>query len=194
MNVRINSLLCLLLAGCSLFKPQPAAKGKSFGVLDKEHAILLEDIAKLPSKTIMKNYLGKTVTFKYLRPRGGYCFNRLPHEKNICDGFFDHSEDKYLATLSVWFHADSETIMSTYPEHVANPEILSHFQPLQFPFNICDPDRWNNCDTPNLIKDGKVCAFSNDSLYIAGKIFGIDYKGAEQGGYSIYIVPTGLAN
>ncbi len=71
MNVRIYSLLCLILAGCSLFKPQPAAKGKSFGVIDKEHAILLEDIAKLPKETIMKNYLGKTVTFKGIQPGGG---------------------------------------------------------------------------------------------------------------------------
>lgn len=83
--------------------------------------------------------------------------------------------------------------MSTYPEHVADPEILSRFEPLQFPFNICDPDRWNNCTLHNKIIDEKVCAFADDSLYIAGRIFGIEYEGPEQG-YSIMIVPTGLAN
>ncbi|MBK9577388.1 MAG: hypothetical protein IPO40_09950 [Fibrobacteres bacterium] len=193
MNVRIYSLLCLILASCSLFKPQPAAKGKSFGVLDKEHAILLEDIARLPKETIMKNYLGKTVTFKGMQPGGGYCFQGLPYEKNICDGFFNRSSDKDRATLSVWFHADSETIMSSYPEHVTDPQILSHFEPVQFPFNICDPDRWNNCSLHNKITDGKVCAFADDSLYIAGRIFSITYRGPELG-YRIIIVPTGLAN
>ncbi|QQS06407.1 MAG: hypothetical protein IPK50_05790 [Fibrobacterota bacterium] len=193
MNVRIYSLLCLILAGCSLFKPQPAAKGKSFGVIDKEHAILLEDIARLPKETIMKNYLGKTVTFKGIRPRGGGSFPGLPSETNVCDVFFDRPEDEYPSTISVWFHADSETIMSTYPNDVLDPKLLSHFKPLKFPFDICNADRLNTCGIPGAVKNGKICAFSKDSLYIAGRIFGVDYKGPELG-YRIIIVPTGLTN
>lgn len=188
MPIRAASLAALalaLLAGCNKTK-----FGQTYGTVDFDHAITLEDVVKMGPDSARAKLVGKIVTFKGMSHVSVRAKNE--DKPNTCmQGFILNGPTGKWENvgMNVWFNFGDE--LEGWLKHIPyDPKDLVLTNPLQLNIDVCD----TTYEEPvcGLRDESGRCPFAGENFAISGKVFSVHTDSSRQ--LLLDLRPTGFQN